>query len=248
MKIIKEYKTPAGMTNADMAAILENGNALIAGTAGAGKSVLLHNVIYTALGTYTPADAQYIFIDPKLVELGIYKNLPNTITRITDHAAAAAIIGKLLDIALERYADMEKRGSLVNWDGKRIFVFIDELADLMTGPHGKQFAANLTRLLQISRAAGISCICCTQCPNRRIIPAEITCNLQTRVALRCISAIESRQVINARGAEELTGYGRGIKLDKNGYSEITFEMVPRDIIQARVNYWMHYKPEIYIKL
>lgn len=247
MKIIKEYARPAGMVPADIAAILENGNALIAGTAGAGKSVLLHNVIYSAMTLYTPADAQFIFIDPKIVELNIYKNLPHTITRTTDHNAAAALIGKLLDIALERYSEMDRRG-LVNWDGKKIFVFIDELADLMTGPHGKQFAANLTRLLQISRAAGISCICCTQCPNRKIIPAQITCNLQTRIALRCISAIESRQVINARGAENITGYGRGIKLDKNGYTEFNFDMIPRETIQTRVNYWTRYKPEIYIKL
>lgn len=248
MKIIKEYKTPAAQDlNADMAEMLTKDNILVAGCAGSGKSVFLNTLIYNALATFTPAEIEYIFIDPKKVELGIYKELPNTITRVTTHAAAVEIIKKLYDVAEKRFSEMEKTGAKM-WTGKHIIVFIDEIADLMAGAHGKQFAPALTSLLQICRAAGIRVVACTQSPNRKTIPAEIVCNFQSRIALRCVSAIESRQVINAAGAEKINMHGVAILLSGAGYSELKFDMTPEKDIKNRVEYWKRYKPEIYIKL
>jgi S-DNA-T family DNA segregation ATPase FtsK/SpoIIIE len=248
MKVIKEYKTPkANDVNAELVDMLQRGHVLIAGTSGAGKSVLLNNLIYNAIAVHTPADAEYIFIDPKRVELSIYAALPHTIARVTSHQAAAATVSKLLDVVRERFDDMEKRG-LKKYDGKTIYVFIDEIADLLTGDAGKEFSAALRNLLQIARAAGVFVVACTQCPNRKIIPAEIVCNFQTRVALRCLSAIESRQIINARGAEDIREYGKAIMLNNRGYGELTFSEISDQDIKARVNYWKTAKPEIYIKL
>ena len=104
-----------------------------------------------------------------------------------------------------RYFDMERRG-LTLFDGPRIWLIIDELADLLTVSR-PAVLPRLQRIAQLGRAAKITLIAATQAPARKILPAELVLNIPQRIALHCDTAIESRQIIGAPGAELLPRCG-----------------------------------------
>lgn len=126
------------------------------------------------------------------------------------------------------------------WDvkfGPRLVVFIDELADLMISDYRREIMRTIQRIVQLCRASGISLIAATQCPNRKTIPAEITLNFVNRIALRCISSIESRQIIQVAGAEKITEFGKAIMLSPKGISTIPVPYIDEAFIEARCDYW-----------
>lgn len=215
-------------------------NLLIAGTTGSGKSVLLNGIITTLITEETPLDYQYILIDPKRVELSEYKDISDFCAGYyTEAVDALAILRKVEKEVQARYKILTAN-KLKSWDAKfgpRIIVFIDELADLMISDYRKDIAKTIQRIVQLCRACGISLIAATQCPNRKIIPAEITLNFVNRIALRCISAIESRQIVQVAGAEKITEFGKAIMLSPKGLSEIPVPYLDEEFIEARCNYW-----------
>lgn len=184
---------------------------LIAGTTGSGKSNALCGMIDHLVSVTTAATLNLVLIDPKMVELNKYRALPHTIGYANTAEMTYRTLSALSVMMEERYREMMNAGQN-QYQGRRIVVVIDELADLMISPYKKQIKLELQHLLQLGRAAKITIWAATQAPNRGIIPADLVLNFTDRLALRCISPIESRQIIGVKGAEELPKYGKGIYL------------------------------------
>lgn len=193
--------------------ILENAtHLLIGGTTGSGKSVILNGLMHTALALYGPGDMSFILIDPKLVELSSYEKLPHTLRYETDPAEALTLLRQIYGFMMDRYAEMRKNGDK-KYNGTKLVVVIDELSDLLMSNKGREIKEELIKLLQKGRAANIMLILATQSPSRKILSAELVLNIPNRLALYCDNAIESKQIIGEKGAEEL-GYRDGTCLYK----------------------------------
>lgn len=188
--------------------ILHQAHTLIAGQTGSGKSVMLNGILTTACkyGNYG-----LILVDPKRVELCDYKELPTVIAYANTSAETVRALSKAIEIMEQRYREMERQGKK-QYEGDPILVVIDELADLLISADCKTIQSQLQRLTALGRAALVKVVCATQCPNRTILKANIVLNFSARVALHCQTAIESRQVINERGAEDLPMYGHCLYL------------------------------------
>lgn len=175
--------------------MLEASHLLIAGMTGSGKSVLLNQLVSLTTG-------QLYLIDLKKVELIDWYN---EATWYADEAKDAIhLLEYVLELIERRYKLMQKRGQKVTTQ-EPVWICIDELADLMVTCR-KQVEPLLVRIGQIGRAAGVHLIMCTQQPSAKIIPTSIKLNCE-RVGLRCMTATQSRQIIEAPGCEELPRYG-----------------------------------------
>ncbi len=207
---------------------------LIAGTTGSGKSVMIHNLVTSLLYKNSPENLRFIFIDPKRVELTLYNKIPHLLTPvITDPKKAILALkwaGKEMsrryDI-LEKYtvrdidsyhknilapalAEAKKNGSTDEADlpdtMPYIVVVIDELADIMQS-YPRELESGIVKLAQMSRAVGIHLVLSTQRPSVNVITGLIKANIPSRMALQVASQIDSRTILDARGAEELLGKG-----------------------------------------
>lgn len=249
MRIYKTYNLPAALDYIPLYdQITRAPSVLIAGVPGSGKSVLLNGLIYNLLASETPSSCSMYFIDPKRVELNRYKHLPHCKGIAKDPAAALDILYQISDIMETRYIYMERRG-IVKLTNNPIYIFCDEIADIMLSDLARPFTKEMQHILQLGRAANIHLIACTQIPNRKIIPANLQAVFNEKIALRCISAIESRQIINIPGAEKLPKYGRAIWLNSNGYKTIdNIPFIDDQKITERVNYWRQQRGKIHISL
>lgn len=190
---------------------------LIGGCTGSGKSVLINSFIGYEYQAY-PSD-RFIFIDPKRVELIKYRDTRPCYLYASENADIINALKKAIDVMETAYREMQAKG-LNESDKAHLYVVIDELADLMTQKDVRAVIfPMLQRIAQLGRAAHIHLICATQAPSRKVIPAELTLNFTMRIALRCATAIESKQVLNGfDGAEDLPKYGEClINLDGNLY-------------------------------
>lgn len=242
MAILKtKYKNPIGASiNPIIEDILISPHTLIAGTTGSGKSVLLNNILISFLNT-RGCNNSFVLIDPKRVELSLYKNFPHCVGYTSDITQAVNYLDCAIDLIEKRYKYMEKK-HLRQFDGSHYYIIIDELADIMISPQKKAFQLKLQKILQIARAANIHVIACTQAPSRQVIPAAIVLNFTNRVALRCLNNIESRQILNQAGAEKLPQYGKAYYLSpKNGISKINIEYLDNTYYQYTVNLWQQLK-------
>ena len=191
---------------------------LVAGTTGSGKSVLIHNFILSLLFTYGPHDLRFIFIDPKRVELTLYKGIPHLYTDpITDPKKALQALVWITSEMERRYEvleasrsrDINSYNETIKSEEERmphLVVVIDELADLMQS-FPREIEANIVRIAQKSRAVGIHLIISTQRPSVNIITGVVKANIPVRVALQVASSIDSRTILDATGAENLIGAG-----------------------------------------
>lgn len=237
VKVEKSWVLPSATYNKDYAAMLNSTHILIAGTTGSGKSVVLNGIIHTALTLLSPSAAEFILVDPKIVELSNYKNLPHIREYLTDDEEVADMLEEVYTEMMERYEEMDAK-HLRKYDGKDLYIIIDELADLMTGEYSKRIRTGLQRLLQKGRAAKIHIIAATQAPSRKVIPAEIVLNFTDRIALRCLSSIESRQIINVSGAEKIKGYGKAMYLSPSaGITWLSIPFVSDETLDEIVSFW-----------
>ena len=191
---------------------------LVAGTTGSGKSVLIHNFILSLLFNYSPHDLRFIFIDPKRVELTLYKGIPHLYTDpVTDPKKALQALVWIVSEMERRYELLEaRRARDINAYNKAtdteedhlpyLVVIIDELADLMQS-FPREIEANIVRIAQKSRAVGIHLIISTQRPSVNIITGVVKANIPVRIALQVASSIDSRTILDATGAENLIGAG-----------------------------------------
>ena len=230
------YYTPSGYTIPRLYAdILQQPHTLIAGTTGSGKSTAINGIIYTASVVHSPALTQFVLIDPKRVDLIRFKALPHTLCHVTEPADIVNTLNGVMDVINRRYSIMNASGQTMH-QGTHIYLIIDELADL-TLTQKKAVLPVLQRILQIGRASAVSCIAATQCPLSSVIPTPIKCNFTARLGLRTLSAQDSRNILGAKGCEDLPQYGRGIYLSSNGYHQVNIPRVPDADIDKLIRYW-----------
>ncbi|MBC7981759.1 DNA translocase FtsK 4TM domain-containing protein [Candidatus Parcubacteria bacterium] len=209
-------------------------HALIAGTTGSGKSVMIHNVVTSLLYKNSPENLRFIFIDPKRVELTLYNKIPHLLTPVITDPKKAILALKWAGKEMSRRYDILEKHSVQNIDSYHknilapaveelkknkvddrstlpdampyIVIIIDELADIMQA-YPRELESGIVRLAQMSRAVGIHLILSTQRPSVNVITGLIKANVPTRIALQVASQIDSRTILDSRGAEELLGSG-----------------------------------------
>ena len=194
---------------------------LIAGSTGAGKSVCVNSMILSILYKRSPQQVKLILIDPKIVELKLYNDIPHLLTPVITEPKRAY---QSLQYCL---CEMERRYALLDGMGVRditsynrrieernicteklpyIVVIIDEFADLMATT-GKELESIVARLAAMSRAVGIHLVLATQRPSIDVITGLIKANIPSRIAFMVASKMDSRIIIDQVGSEKLLGKG-----------------------------------------
>jgi S-DNA-T family DNA segregation ATPase FtsK/SpoIIIE len=205
---------------------------LIAGATGSGKSVAVHSMLASLLFRCTPKEVRLIIVDPKMLELSVYNDIPHLLLPVVTEAKKAALA---LRWAVK---EMERRYQLMAEEGVRnmgtynkkiekrvkdlagappgvddnveflpfVVVVIDELADLMM-VSAKDVEESIARLAQMARAAGIHLILATQRPSVDVITGLIKANFPARMAFQVTSRVDSRTILDTMGAENLLGGG-----------------------------------------
>lgn len=191
---------------------------LIAGATGSGKSVCINTLIASILYKTTPEEVKLLMIDPKVVELSIYKNIPHLlIPVVTDPKKAAGALNWAVVEMTERYRKFAANNvrditgyNELNKEGiekmPQIVVIIDELADLMMVSPG-DVEDSICRLAQMARAAGIHLVVATQRPSVDVITGLIKANIPSRISFAVSSQVDSRTILDMGGAEKLLGKG-----------------------------------------
>lgn len=186
---------------------------LIAGTTGSGKSVFENCIICSLACRYRPQDLNLLLIDPKSVEFAPYNSLPHLVADvISDTAKAVQALAWAAAEMDRRYKELERLGKRSNTgDFPRLVIIIDELADLMlTGGYNAE--KNIVRIAQKGRAAGVHLIIATQRPTVNIVTGLIKANIPSRIAFRLPAVVDSRTILDHKGAEALRGRGDGLAL------------------------------------
>lgn len=191
---------------------------LIAGQTGSGKSVCINAIITSILFRATPDEVKLILIDPKVVELSIYNDIPHLVCPVvTDCKKAASALQWAVAEMDRRYKVFAKNGvrDIKGYnkelpEGEKLMpqmvIIIDELADLMMVAQG-DVEDSICRLAQLARAAGMHLVIATQRPSVNVITGTIKANIPTRIAFSVASQIDSRTMIDHGGAEKLLGNG-----------------------------------------
>lgn len=208
---------------------------LIAGATGSGKSVCLNALICSLLFNASPEEIRFILIDPKMLELGIYDDIPHLLTPVVTNPKKAASALNWATLEMERrYRVLARKGVrhidqynqaidqaetpgrpplLFGRDKERgeerlpyLVIVIDELADLMI-TSAAEVEGPITRLAQMARAVGIHLILATQRPSVDVITGVIKANFPARISFRVSSKVDSRTILDTNGAEKLLGDG-----------------------------------------
>ena len=200
---------------------------LIAGTTGSGKSVCLNTIICSLLYNSTPDELKFVIIDPKKVEMTLYKSLKgyhllgmedfeeSIVTKPDNATLALRAVEKEMSRRYDILADAVVR-NIQEFNAKKvasneeimpyIVVVVDELADLMM-LNAKEVEQPIARLAQLARAVGIHLVIATQRPSVDVITGLIKANFPSRIAFQVASKIDSRTIIDMPGAEKLIGRG-----------------------------------------
>jgi S-DNA-T family DNA segregation ATPase FtsK/SpoIIIE len=194
---------------------------LIAGATGSGKSVCVNAIILSILYRRTPEEVKLILIDPKIVELKLYNDIPHLLTPVvTEPKKAFQALQYCICEMERRYSILDKAGvrdiktynkrvkerNLAQEKLPYIVVIVDEFADLMATT-GKELESTLARLAAMSRAVGIHLVLATQRPSIDVITGLIKANIPSRIAFMVASKFDSRIIIDMVGAEKLLGRG-----------------------------------------
>ena len=212
---------------------------LIAGTTGSGKSVCLNTIICSLLYRANPDELKFVIIDPKKVEMTLYKGLKgyhllgmedfdeSIVTKPENATLALRAVEKEMGRRYDTLAEavvrnIQEYNSKMEAEGEPIMpyivVVVDELADLMM-LNAKEVEQPIARLAQLARAVGIHLVIATQRPSVDVITGLIKANFPSRIAFQVASKIDSRTIIDTSGAEKLIGRGDMLYLG-SGSSEL----------------------------
>ena len=221
-----------GKTISGKPAILDMAKAphlLIAGATGSGKSVCMNTLILSLLYRFSPEELKLIMVDPKVVEFSGYNTLPHLVTPVVTEVKKVPVVLRWVLNQMEwRYNILSKVGvrnlagynsrkpdnePLTDDDGEPIpptlpylIVIIDELADIMMTAKA-DVETSLARIAQLARAVGIHVVVATQRPSVNVITGIIKANFPTRIAFQVTSVVDSRTILDGKGAETLLGRG-----------------------------------------
>jgi S-DNA-T family DNA segregation ATPase FtsK/SpoIIIE len=189
---------------------------LVAGQTGSGKSVLINSLLTSLLYRNSPSDLKLILVDPKQVEMTLYKDIPHLLAPVITEPE------KCISALKWAIAEMERRLRTFAEEGKRniheynsvkkeegmpfIVIVVDELADLMMMA-ARDVEALVVRLAAKARAAGIHLVIATQRPSVDVITGLIKANIPARIAFTTVQQVDSRTIIDQVGAEKLLGAG-----------------------------------------
>lgn len=232
----KDYIVPGGSYQRLSEAVFKAEHTLIAGTTGSGKSVLLSTLMRDFLRLYAPHEAALVLLDPKLVELEQYRDLPHVIGYADTNKGCESILADVVELMAERNRWC-KNHKQRRYPGTQVYIIIDELFPLVMGDCGRNIKRLLALLLTQARSAGIHFIACTQLPNRRTLPAEIVSLFTFRIGLRMLSSIESRQTIGVAGCEQLPLHGTALVLNGPTVSAVNIPMINYSEVDDLVSYW-----------
>lgn len=235
---------------------------LIAGATGSGKSVGINTIITCLLYKCHPDDIKFVLIDPKKIELSLYRNIQNHFLAVlpgaeepivTDTSKALETLESvtaemderydLLKMAMVRdiksYNEKFKTGELDEELGHRhlpyIVVIIDELADLMMTA-GKKIEEPISRLAQLARAIGIHLCVATQRPSVNVITGTIKANFPARIAYQVASKVDSRTILDTGGADQLVGRGDMLYSGGAGMTRIQNAYVSTEEVEKITNF------------
>jgi len=190
---------------------------LVAGATGSGKSVSINSMVMSILYKAGPSEVKMLMVDPKLIELSAYEDIPHLISPVIINPKEAAEALKKMVIEMERrYRVLAERAARniesYNLHAKEeeqlpyIVIIIDELADLMfTAPNDVE--DSIARLAQMGRASGIHLILATQRPSVDVITGIIKANFPARISFHVSSKVDARTILDSHGAEQLLGKG-----------------------------------------
>jgi len=201
---------------------------LIAGATGSGKTVCVNSIITSMLFQATPDEVKFLMVDPKMVELAIFNDIPHLLCPVvTDHKKVSSALDWVVSEMESRYKLFAKMGARnINLYNQKvgnlkeprkeseeestrlpyIVVIIDELADLMAIAQ-REIENAIQRLAQLSRAVGIHIILATQRPSVDVITGVIKANFPARISFKVASKVDSRTVLDMNGADKLLGKG-----------------------------------------
>jgi len=193
---------------------------LVAGTTGSGKSVSVNAMICSMLMTHSPENLRMILVDPKMLELSVYDDIPHLLVPVVTNPTKASKALAWAVYEMERRYQLMSDAKVRNIDGYNqairknpegehlpyIVIVIDELADLMMVA-GKEVEQSICRIAQKARAAGLHLILATQRPSVDVITGLIKANLPSRISFQVSSKIDSRTILDQMGAEQLLGQG-----------------------------------------
>ena len=241
---------------------------LIAGSTGSGKSVCMNSLIMSLLMKFSPDDLQLILVDPKVVEMADYQTLPHLITPVIHDSKKVPLALRWATTEMDkRYLWLAKTGvkklkdfnnrklpdtPMLDDDGLPIpdrlpvlIVIIDELADLMVTDAKSDIETSISRIAAKGRAAGVHIVVATQRPSRDVITGTIKSNLPTRIAFRVVSVVDSRVILDQKGAESLLGMGDMLLLAPNSaeIDRIQGSLVADDDIKEVVKFVSNQVPQ-----
>lgn len=229
---------------------------LVAGSTGSGKSVAVNGIIASILMKARPDQVKFMMVDPKMVELSVYNDIPHLlIPVVTNPRKASKALQKVVDEMENRYELFAKVGvrNIVGFNAKveefnaqseykqiplpLIVVIVDELADLMMVA-SKEVEDAIIRLGQKARAAGIHMILATQRPSVDVISGLIKANVPSRVAFAVSSGTDSRTILDENGAEKLLGRGDMLfkPIDENHPVRLQGSFISDDDVERIVNF------------
>ena len=236
---------------------------LVAGQTGSGKSVMINTVIMSILLRATPDDVRFILVDPKAVEMALYRDIPHLLTPVIIDMKEA------MNALKNATREMERRLQLLARHGCRnisqfnkyvertseegfqdisalelqklpyIVVIVDELADLMV-QSGGQVEGSIQRLAQMARAVGIHLLLATQRPSVNVITGVIKANIPARLSFLLATRVDSRTILDSNGAESLLGQGDMLFLPPGGAGRMRRlhgPLVSEGEIEAVVTHW-----------
>jgi S-DNA-T family DNA segregation ATPase FtsK/SpoIIIE len=200
---------------------------LVAGATGSGKSVCINVILCSLLLRHDPNEVKLLLVDPKMLELNAYKDIPHLLHPVVTDPKEAYKALHWLTVEMERrYRELARAGvrNIVGYNKKvaagdvqdehgapkdilpYVVVIVDELADLMIQVGG-EIETPIARLAQMARAVGIHLVLATQRPSVDVITGVIKANFPSRIAFQVSSRVDSRTILDGNGAEALLGRG-----------------------------------------
>lgn len=231
---------------------------LIGGATNSGKSIGLATVIMSILMRNTPKDCKFVMIDPKRVELSLFDGIPHLLCPvIKDVKEAPGVLRAIWREMDRRYDVLSEHGvrNIDGWNAKCSFqekmpyivVVIDELADLMIQA-AAEVETSIVRLAQLARAVGIHLVIATQRPSVDVITGTIKANIPSRCAFAVSSQIDSRTILDQKGAEDLIGKGDMLFMPIDASKPVRIQgcYVGEKEIEAVCNFWRAQEKPAYV--